>query len=370
MKILFLSSAQTWGGGEKWHLETASALNGRGYKVAVAASAGAELYDRSMRAGLPALPLRLSNLSFISPSALVRLYNLFRRERPDVLILNLSRDLKAAAPVARMAGVPRVIYRRGSALPVRNNLLNRFLYNKLVDSIIANSMETRRVICSGNPPPFAPEKVKVIYNGIDLERFDALPVKQLSARLVDHIYIGTLGRLEAEKNHHILITVAGILKAKGIKCRILIAGSGSLAGRLRKQAHNEGVEDMVEFMGFVGDIRSFLHNLDIFVLPSLYEGFGYVKIEAMACFKPVVAFHTSSNPEVIVDGETGFLVGVNQAGELADRIIRLIADPDLRRNMGIKGRRRVEEMFDGGKSLAALESLINGLFCDRHFPGI
>ena len=97
---------------------------------------------------------------------------LLRKENIGTIIINLSSDLKVAGIAAKLAGVRNIIYRRGSAIAIRDTWLNRFLYREVVTEIIANSEETARTILQNNQKLVPEEKIKVIYNGIDLEVYD------------------------------------------------------------------------------------------------------------------------------------------------------------------------------------------------------
>ena len=148
------------------------------------------------------------------------------------------------------------------------------------------------------------------------------------------------------------------LKKKGYNFRVIIAGTGKLKSKLKKYARTLGVEDEVVFTGFVDNIKSFTSSIDIFVLTSLYEGFGYVLVEAMAEEKPVVAFDIHSSAEIIQDGETGFLVRKTDVEELTIKLEQLMSSKSLRVEMGKKGRQRVEEIFTFTETLNKVETLI------------
>ena len=116
--------------------------------------------------------------------------------------------------------------------------------------------------------------------------------------------------------------------------------------KLKAEVKRQNLENSVELEGFVSDIKSFMTGIDIFVLSSLWEGFGYVLVEAHACKKPVVAFNVSSNPEIVIPNENGLLVPVNDTGVFADAVIELIKSPELREKLGHNGRSQVENNFD------------------------
>ena len=99
----------------------------------------------------------------------------------------------------------------------------------------------------------------------------------------------------------------------------MIAGEGKLKESLLQKSVEEGVAEQLRFLGFVDNMPQFLHSIDIFLLPSHWEGFGYVIAEAMYCEKPVVAFNVSSNPEIVSNNETGFLVEHGDVGSVCGK---------------------------------------------------
>jgi glycosyltransferase involved in cell wall biosynthesis len=150
-----------------------------------------------------------------------------------------------------------------------------------------------------------------------------------------------------------------LLKSNQKRYRLLIAGEGRLYHSLKKKARKLGVEDHVEFLGFVEDMPAFFKSLDVFLLSSHYEGFGYVIAEAMASSKPVVAFDIRSSAEIIENGKTGYITDQNTAGELARRVFELAENPALREEMGRNGRMRVEKMFSLEKNRVDILEMID-----------
>lgn len=125
----------------------------------------------------------------------------------------------------------------------------------------------------------------------------------------------------------------------------MIAGEGRLLQSLQRKARKLGIDESVIFMGFVEDMPAFFHSLDIFLLSSHYEGFGYVIAEAMASKIPVVAFDIKSSAEIISHGETGYITERNSVSDMAERIMELAGNKSLREKMGQNGRKRVEQLF-------------------------
>lgn len=361
MKVFLAINTKTWGGGEKWHFETACALKNKGHNITLLAYAGKELFRKSQAAGISTIPVNVSNLSFLNPFRLLRLFFLFRREKPDIVLLNSSSDIKTSGVAARLAGIRHVVFRRGSAIPVRNTLLNRLLYRHVITHIIANSEETKRTILQHNNRLFPADKISVIYNGINLSQLDTLPPYKLYQKIDEELVIGNMGRMVTQKGQQYLIEMARILSKKGVRFKILIAGSGQLEDSLKQMTIESGVEDKIVFLGFIENTKAFMESIDIFALPSVWEGFGYVLVEAMACRKPVVAFQVSSNPEIIADSVTGFLVATGNVNEFCIKLEELGRSPELRNQLGTAGRKRAETLFDHEKSQQQVESLLMNL---------
>jgi len=286
------------------------------------------------------------------------LSRLFRREKIGTIIINLSSDLKAAGIAAKIAGVKNIIYRRGSAIAIRNTLLNRFLFKKVITQVIANSEETARTILQKNIRLIDEDRIDVIYNGIELKNYNNQKYESIYKRKDGEVIIGNAGRLSEEKGQVYLLQLARVLKDRGFKFKILIAGTGKLKSRLLKTAKHLQVEDVVLFVGFLENIRRFNQSIDIFVLTSLYEGFGYVLVEAMAEKKPVVAFDIRSSAEIVRNNESGFLVESLNVNELAEKVGDLMNNKELRLKMGERGRQIVEEIFTFERTLSQVEGLI------------
>lgn len=316
--ICFCNSNIPWGGGEKWHLDAAVALASRGWRVLFLCHPHGELFKRA--SALPALRVRglaLGRLSFCNPLVRIRLERLFRAEAVDTLIMNLPADLKAAAPAAKAAGVRRIIYRRGSALPVRDSWLNRRLYGRVITRLIVNSEATRRLVLINNSALIPENRISILPNGLDVRAFDQALSTAISAgetlrpkpehppaaapenRRQRPFILGNAGRLTRQKGQHLLLHLCRRLLDAGLDCALIIAGTGEREEELKNLAIALGIGDRVIFPGFMEDLAPFWQAVDLFVLSSLWEGFGTVLIEAMLARKPVFAFAVSNIPELV-----------------------------------------------------------------------
>lgn len=354
--ICFFNSNKAWGGGEKWHFENALLARDKGYRVCVVTNRVSALADRlEAQPGIEILRINIGNVSFLNPLTLIRLARFYRQHGVGAVIMALPSDMKAGGLAAKLARVRDIIYRRGIAVPVRDGVLNRLLFKHVLTKLIVNSDETRNCVLAHNAGMIGPERIHRVHCGFDVAAFDALPAKALVERKPGEILIGNAGRLTPQKGQKLLIDIAARLKEQPIPFRILIAGTGEIEAELKEYARERGVDDVVQFLGFVSDMKSFHQTIDIFALTSLWEGFCYVQVEAMTLNHPVVAWNVSSMPEVVIDGETGYLCPAQDTEVFAARLLALMQDEALRKRLGENGRARVISYFEMQKTFADLE---------------
>jgi len=350
-KICFFNTTKAWGGGEKWHLDVSMHLSSKGYDVFVVCSTGSDLHEKISKTDVRYFNLDIGRLSYLNPFKLKKLITFFKNERVDTIVMNLSSDVKLAAHAAKKAGVNRIIYRRGSAIPLKNSFYNRYIFKHWVTEILANSVETKKTINRNNPNLFPEEKITVIYNGIDTAYYSDCKKQKSKNKII----LGNVARLEHQKGHKYLISIARTLLTQEIDFELHIAGKGSLQTDIEKQIDKYNLTNHVKLLGHKDDVKLFLKDIDIFLLSSLWEGFGYVIAEAMSCSKPVVAFDISSNSELIVNGITGFTVPLHNTQEFVNKIIMLSQNNTLCTKMGIEARKRAVKMFDIKVSLHNIE---------------
>lgn len=357
--ICFFNSAIAWGGGEKWHLEVSAHLYKKGYAILVIAHSNSVLLNKLKSMEIPCMGMEVSNLSFLNPLKINSLSKILKLHKIDVIVINLSRDLKFAGIAAKKANLKKIIYRRGSAIPIKDTFMNRYYFNNVVTDVLANSMATKKTVLQNNSQLFPDEKIKVIHNGMDIEGFLGKVRKPRFPDIkTDEIVLTNLGRLEFQKNQKFLVQLAQELKKRKIKFKLLIGGEGSLKKSLTDLIHRLKVSNEVNLVGFIEYPKSFLESGDIFLLPSLWEGFGYVLAEAALCKKPIVAFDVSSNPEVILDKKSGFLTPANDVHQFADAVEKLSKDADLRKKMGNFGCDFVKATFNMKDKLKETEQYL------------
>lgn len=175
--------------------------------------------------------------------------------------------------------------------------------------------------------------------------------------------LGMLARLAPQKGHRVLFDALPAVLAAVPDLLVRIVGHEELStvAELRSHAAERGVAEHVRFEGFCADVPALLADLDVMVLPSLWEGFGLVLLEAMAAGRPVVASAVGPVPEVVTDGETGLLVPPGDSRALGRALVRVLRDPDLAARLGRAGRARVEAEFGLDTMVARIDALYQEL---------
>ncbi|MCM8764954.1 MAG: glycosyltransferase [Candidatus Omnitrophica bacterium] len=212
--------------------------------------------------------------------------------------------------------------------------------NFLCSIIISNSKAGKRVLIEKTG--VTPLRIKVIPNGIDLEQIRE-KLKLVKSFYHTEIIIGSIGNLRKAKGYDVLIEAAEIICKKRKDIRFEILGKGPLETHIRAKIHKLNLGEFVKLYGFTEDVYNYIINFDIVVIPSIWEGFPVVALEAMACGKPIIATNVGDLPEIVENGTTGIIVEPGKPKALAAAILTLISNKDMRQMMGNNALRRVEE---------------------------
>lgn len=361
LNICFFNSHRFWGGGEKLHLEYALGLKNRDHQVEICCDKNSELRSHALQEKIPCSFFSVGNLSFLNPVKLIRLYFLFKKKNFDALVFSSSQDMKTAGLAAKLAGIKNIVYLRGLASPVKNSFVNRFYFSKILTHIIANSEETKRMLLKHLHQTIDEQKIKIVYHGIAINT-NPSPINSMKINIKrktpEQVILGNAGRLTEQKGQSDLLEVAKILKAKKLNFILYIAGEGELKQILQSKIKESGLENEVVLLGFVSAMEEFYRSLDIFLLSSGWEGFGYVLVEAMMANKPVVAYNISSNPEIVENGQTGFLVDYKDLNAFAAKAQLLMENSELRTRMGQMANQRVHDHFLLEDSVIAFENCL------------
>ncbi len=359
MRICFVNSLRTFGGGERWLLEAAEGLVSRGHTITVAARIESALAARARHAGYDTLELPMRGDG--DPTSIFPLANWFRSTRTDVASVNVQRAVRVGAIAARMAGVPGVVERRGLLFPVKPSALNRFTYRRLVSRVIANCGAIADDLAAGGVVPA--ERIVVIPNGIEPERVSAGAGEELRAELcldADVPTVVVIGRLVPDKGHEVALEAFVRIVARVPRAQLLVAGAGKLRHQLREMASEMLPEGSWRFLGHRSDIDAVLAAGTVVLVSSFREGMPHVVLEAMAAGTPVVATGVAGIPEMIEHGRDGLLVEPGDSGAIAAAVLQLLGDRENAGVMAESARRRVLEEF----SLETMLDRVEACFAD------
>jgi glycosyltransferase involved in cell wall biosynthesis len=337
LKILHIDPERDWGGGEAQVLGLSSYLAAKGHRNDLLTYPNGKLWKRSQGLDIKTLPLVARNDVDLRP--VWRIRRLIRREGYDIVHLHTKRAHALSAWLPRGPGAPRYVVTRRMDYPEKNNSYTRYLYNRCVDGVVAISQPIVESLVDAGVDA---GRIRLIRSGIDVARFVPGGDNAGAERVLT---IGTVAVLQERKGHRFLLEAVAELKVRGVKLVCLLAGAGSERKGLEEMAARLGLAEEVNFLGFVADTPAFLAGIDIFVLPSLYEGLGVAALEAMAAGKAVVASRVGGLTDVITDGLTGFLVPPRDSTALSDAIAKLIADPTRARGMGRSAAAHVRKHF-------------------------
>lgn len=287
-----------------------------------------------------------------------------KREQCELLYANNMLVKSVGAFAARRAGVPCVLHIRN----LHEKRLEAFFYRRIfrmaaVKLIISNS--------AASAAPFmndVPDKLRVVHNGIDLADYGGIPRGTLRRELGlrGKTIIGYTGNLIPRKGLDILIRAAAHVLGRG-NAVLVIIGRVPIGSNIDHQAEYEelarecGIAGRVLFAGFRKDVRPYVRDMDVLVLPSRQEPFGRSIVEAMALGVPVVASRVGGIPEIITSGRDGFLVPVEDVAALARVLQRLVRDSALRRRIGGEGRAAIRRRFDVARLTKEIEELLDQL---------
>ena len=345
MNICFFNTTAFLGGGEKKHLSYALKYRQMKHRVFMVVSPNSILETKCQELGIDHISIKLSGLSFLNSSKVKILSKWFNKQCIDMVFFNGSKDIKTGAKAAFLADVRHRVYWRGIAVSPKPSNLNKKIFCEYLTQIITNSQETKEKIVVSIPE--VESKTHVVYNGVDFEVFDAIPSSSTEIPLRSKkLILGNAARLTAQKGQHILIDLAVRLKQENLDFEIWIAGEGDERSKLEKLISVHDLHNQVKLLGFISNVRAFMTAIDILVFPSFWEGFGFSIVEANACGKPVVAFRTSSNPEIIEHGVTGILVDEISSQAFVDASLELILDERRKEQMGNRSSQIVREKFN------------------------
>ena len=372
MRILQVSSARAFGGGERHLADLARGLARRGHELFAALA-----HDSPLRDELYALPPRnvhtLALRNALDIGSALKLARVALDEKVDVIHAHVARDYTLASLAARRATAARLVITRHVLFPL-SRLHRRALSN--VSRVIAVSDAVARSLRAQNL--FDPEKIRVVTNGVDVRRFaDAREEFERSVEKFDKsveesekfaekyereslgggnarrpLRVGIVGELSEVKGQEDFVRAAAVVAERfGDAVEFVIAGEDATRGgkyraRVERLVSELGLTGRVRLSGRRDDAARLLASLDVFVSASRTEAFGMAMAEALACGVPVVATATEGAREIVEDGLTGLIVPIGDSDALASAVASLLEDEGRRLAFGARASESARARFN------------------------
>jgi glycosyltransferase involved in cell wall biosynthesis len=376
-ELVYITESSGYGGAESYLLTLVSAANGIAEKVLVALPFRKQ--NEMIRARLHAMGISVVELKQYRANYVLNMFLAFKFLRarkhaffhftlpyPDSCrwVLLVASLLRRKFIISELL-VPQNPYRAGWYFIISFLLFNRLKkmsYARAQKVIaICKNMKDTLVQSYGMPSG----KIAVVYTGIDMavSEYEVTLNEKLrrELRLRDKsLLLTSMGRLTDQKGHTFLIAATEKLANEYPALMILLVGDGPLRKALETDVNRKGLANRVIFTGFREKFREVLSVSDIFVFPSLEEGFPFMLIESMAASIPIIATSVGGIPEAVIDGENGILVPPRDVDALVAAIKLLLESASLRDEMGRKGRLRATALFSRDKMIADTFALYKG----------
>ncbi len=321
----------------------------------------------------PSLPFENLRMEYIASGAIVEalsaaqssdytklkdLRTLLRKYRPDILHTRHRYNFTFLPFLLKLCGAKRIVLSQEHAWqvgamrkknPLKRNLI--YLRNRLtcwpLDRVVPVSEYVKRCVLESRG--ITEDRIRVIYNGIDLEKYHMRRSEAGEGRNGDGDirYVSTISWINPVKGLSYFLEACQKMSSADPRVRFFFVTYGGNDNVYREMARELGIFDKVEFLQYIDNTERIYNLSNVIVCPSVVQdSLPSVVLEAMACRVPVVATRVGGIPEMVVDGETGILVNPRDADALANACLRILKDSKLRENMGISGRKRVEDLFD------------------------
>lgn len=284
-----------------------------------------------------------------------RIRKLIKEYQPDIVYAHSSK----AGAVGRLADIGlknKCIYNpHGWAFNMRCSKRKKFLYT-FIEKIAAHFCD--KIVCISDAEKqsalenkiCAKSKLQVIYNGIDIQEYENKKSSGLTRRKIgipeNAFVVGMVGRLSQQKAPDVFVKMAVQVKKNISNAYFIIVGSGEMEEKIKNYAAANGIGKSLLVTGWVDEPMDYIELFDVACLLSRWEGFGLVLPEYMMAGKPIVATNVDAIPEIIHDGENGFLVEMDNAEEVCEGICEIYNNDLLRNNIIKQCRSDVKKKYD------------------------
>lgn len=267
-------------------------------------------------------------------SIFYKLISIFKKEKPDAIHTHLY-AIKYAVPAAILSGVKIRVHTVHSIASQEctklGKILNKIFFRFYHVVPVALSVEIQRTVVEEYHLPF--EEVPIVYNGIDLSKCAPKENYDINGKAkILHI-----GRFMQPKNHKGLLNAFYKLHEIYPNCELQLIGDGPMKNEFEEYVQKNGLFDYVRFLGLQSNVYGYLHDADIFILPSLFEGMPMSLIEAMGTGLPIIATAVGGVPNMLKDHENAFLIEINEH-QIVESLLVLLRSEKLREKIGLSAK--------------------------------
>lgn len=341
MRSLHIDEQTGWRGGELQASWLMRGLAARGHWVGLAAREGSPFLKHDFgEAAVQKFAVSLRSEADIASAW--RLARIARENRVDILHAHTSHAHTLACLARGFYPACKVVAHRRVSFPPKGGAINRWKY-RAPDRIVCVSGEVRRVLLDYG---LSPQQAVLVHSAVNLDRLAVPAASRESLGVPEGVpLLVSAGALVGHKDHATLLDAMAEVRKHSPDARLLILGEGPLRSDLEALIQRLGLTQLVQLLGHRDDAPAVLRAADIYVSSSWSEGLGTSVLEGLACGIPVVAAEAGGIPEIVLDGETGWLVPNRNAGALAAAIVECLEHPEEGRRRAAAGRQLVEQQF-------------------------
>ncbi len=364
-QIVHTESSLGWGGQELRVFVELRWMAEHGHRVWLVAPENSRIYQECRQAGIPVYAFGFRRVDWTL--GLLQLISFFRSEHIQIVNTHSSRDGWLGGVAARLANVPFIVRSRHIEVEYRNPFLARVAFEYLPHHVLTTSQKIvdRLVREQG----INPSRIECLPTGVDMTRFSTRAPGRIQRELglpEKTPLIGMISVLRSWKGHSDFIDAAKLVleQSSAAGTHFIIAGEGPGRGDIEKKIASVGLTDRIRLLGFRADVPEVLASLTALVLPSTaHEGVPQIILQAQAMGRPVIGTKVGGIPEVIREGDTGWLVPPKNPAALAVAIARVLQNPEAAQAVGQRALERIRTHH----SLDAMGEYLEGLYA-THLP--
>ena len=353
MKVLKTCLSKSWGGLEMYALQTVQQLLKRGIETELLCYPGSRLHNEAVNCGIKVHTAKFSG--YFHPLKVKEISKLIRKNNYNIIHCGASKDLWLIVPSLKFfhSDIPLILSKQMGSYIVKKDYLHKILYKRVNYALAISKVIAQNLI---DTTPLTQEKVLLVHNAIDTNKFDPAKIDRLKVRKEfnigdNELLIGMMARFSPGKGHEEFLLAAQHLSKMHENIKFMIVGEPSKGednyGMLIKSLSEKyELTYRIIFTGFRNDTPEILAAMDIFVFPSHAEAFGIALAEALSMGKPSVCSNSDGVLDIAVNEVTSYLFEKQNWNDLADKLDMLIKFEEKRIEFGKAARKRAQELFD------------------------